>query len=365
MTRDARRRCSTRCRTSASVCRSTTSGPATPRCRTCKRLPIEEIKVDRSFVMQMHVDANDFMIVRATVDLGRNLGLRVVAEGVEDLATFDRLAEFGCDEAQGYYISRPLSAVGVHALAVGAQPRAGTVRPDGRRESDQRDQPGQRPPPRRLIRSRPGSTIAPFDRLRRGARRALRSRRPAGTSSRASGRARWRRPRQELPTVGPGEVGDRSQDPFLPQQLVGERRDVAHVDLGADDDRRRGDHVRSARGPARRRRRTGSPRPAARAAPRWTHPPTSRPAPARTPASRRRPGRVNANTRRPVGDRDLREDVRRAAEPEEPQAGRRRRPYAGRGSRSVPAHRSGAACRSGKASGSGRHVAASAITVSA
>lgn len=76
-----------------------------------KRLPIEEIKIDRSFVMQMQVDANDFMIVRATVDLGRNLGLRVVAEGVEDLATFDRLAEFGCDEAQGYYISRPLSAI--------------------------------------------------------------------------------------------------------------------------------------------------------------------------------------------------------------------------------------------------------------
>ena len=76
-----------------------------------KRLPIEEIKIDRSFVMQMHVDANDFMIVRATVDLGRNLGLRVVAEGVEDLATFDRLADFGCDEAQGYYISRPVSAV--------------------------------------------------------------------------------------------------------------------------------------------------------------------------------------------------------------------------------------------------------------
>jgi diguanylate cyclase (GGDEF)-like protein len=76
-----------------------------------KRLPIEEIKIDRSFVMQMHVDANDFMIVRATVDLGRNLGLRVVAEGVEDLATFDRLADFGCDEAQGYYISKPVSAI--------------------------------------------------------------------------------------------------------------------------------------------------------------------------------------------------------------------------------------------------------------
>jgi diguanylate cyclase (GGDEF)-like protein len=76
-----------------------------------KRLPIEEIKIDRSFVMQMHVDANDFMIVRATVDLGRNLGLRVVAEGVEDVDTFDRLADFGCDEAQGYYISRPISAI--------------------------------------------------------------------------------------------------------------------------------------------------------------------------------------------------------------------------------------------------------------
>ena len=61
--------------------------------------------------MQMQVDANDYMIVRATVDLGRNLGLRVVAEGVEDLATFDRLADFGCDEAQGYYISKPVSAV--------------------------------------------------------------------------------------------------------------------------------------------------------------------------------------------------------------------------------------------------------------
>jgi diguanylate cyclase (GGDEF)-like protein len=76
-----------------------------------KRLPIEEIKIDRSFVMQMHVDANDFMIVRATVDLGKNLCLRVVAEGVEDLDTFDRLAEFGCDEAQGYYIAKPLSAI--------------------------------------------------------------------------------------------------------------------------------------------------------------------------------------------------------------------------------------------------------------
>jgi diguanylate cyclase (GGDEF)-like protein len=73
-----------------------------------KALPIDEIKIDRSFVMDMNDDGNDFMIVRATVDLGKNLGLRVVAEGVEDRETFDRLADFGCDEAQGYYISRPM-----------------------------------------------------------------------------------------------------------------------------------------------------------------------------------------------------------------------------------------------------------------
>jgi diguanylate cyclase (GGDEF)-like protein len=75
-----------------------------------KRLPIDEIKVDRSFVTHMHSDSNDFLIVRATIELGRNLGLLVVAEGVEDLEAFDRLADFGCDEAQGYYISRPMPA---------------------------------------------------------------------------------------------------------------------------------------------------------------------------------------------------------------------------------------------------------------
>jgi diguanylate cyclase (GGDEF)-like protein len=108
-----------------------------------KRLPIEEIKIDRSFVMQMHVDANDFMIVRATVDLGRNLGLRVVAEGVEDLATFDRLAEFGCDEAQGYYISRPLSAVEFTRWLSVRNLEAEGAPADGRRAADRRDDPGR------------------------------------------------------------------------------------------------------------------------------------------------------------------------------------------------------------------------------
>jgi diguanylate cyclase (GGDEF)-like protein len=75
-----------------------------------KRLPIGEIKIDRSFVMNMHENANDAMIVRATVELGRNLGLRVVAEGVETQAAWDQLAEQRCDVAQGYFLCRPVAA---------------------------------------------------------------------------------------------------------------------------------------------------------------------------------------------------------------------------------------------------------------
>jgi diguanylate cyclase (GGDEF)-like protein len=73
-----------------------------------KRLPIREIKIDRTFVMAMRDDVNDAMIVGATVDLGRNLGMRVVAEGVEDRETWERLVNMACDEAQGYLWSRPL-----------------------------------------------------------------------------------------------------------------------------------------------------------------------------------------------------------------------------------------------------------------
>jgi len=73
-----------------------------------KRLPIREIKIDRSFVVNMREDPNDRMIARATVDLGRNLGLRVVAEGVEDAETMERLVEMGCDMAQGYHLCVPM-----------------------------------------------------------------------------------------------------------------------------------------------------------------------------------------------------------------------------------------------------------------
>jgi diguanylate cyclase (GGDEF)-like protein len=73
-----------------------------------KRLPVRELKIDRSFVMDILDDPGDAAIVRSTVDLARNLGLRVVAEGVENQATWELLAEWGCDVAQGYYLSRPV-----------------------------------------------------------------------------------------------------------------------------------------------------------------------------------------------------------------------------------------------------------------
>jgi diguanylate cyclase (GGDEF)-like protein len=73
-----------------------------------KTLPVHELKIDRSFVSQMTSDTRDAVIVRSTVDLGRNLGLRVVAEGVEDVVTLRELDALGCNAIQGYYISRPV-----------------------------------------------------------------------------------------------------------------------------------------------------------------------------------------------------------------------------------------------------------------
>jgi diguanylate cyclase (GGDEF)-like protein len=75
-----------------------------------KKLPANAIKIDKSFVMNMTADENDAMIVRSTIDLAHNLGLKVIAEGVENREVWDRLLALGCDEAQGYYMSRPLPA---------------------------------------------------------------------------------------------------------------------------------------------------------------------------------------------------------------------------------------------------------------
>ncbi len=74
-----------------------------------KRLPVDEIKIDRSFVMNMAHDEDDAVIVRSTIDLGRNLGLEVVAEGVETVEAWERLKALGCTIAQGYYLSPPVA----------------------------------------------------------------------------------------------------------------------------------------------------------------------------------------------------------------------------------------------------------------
>ena len=72
-------------------------------------LPVSSIKIDKSFVLTMPEDPGNATIVQSTIDLGHNLGLKVVAEGVESEESYKQLAALGCDYAQGYFFSRPLS----------------------------------------------------------------------------------------------------------------------------------------------------------------------------------------------------------------------------------------------------------------
>ncbi|GDY29386.1 putative bifunctional diguanylate cyclase/phosphodiesterase [Gandjariella thermophila] len=74
-----------------------------------RQLPVDEVKIDKSFVLGMGTDLGDMAVVRSIVELGHSLGLSVVAEGVEEDAARDQLVAMGCDVAQGYLISRPLS----------------------------------------------------------------------------------------------------------------------------------------------------------------------------------------------------------------------------------------------------------------
>jgi len=73
-----------------------------------KRLPLDEVKIDRAFVSGMTGDTSDALIVRSTIDLARDLGLEVVAEGVEAEEVLDHLRLLRCHEAQGFHLSRPL-----------------------------------------------------------------------------------------------------------------------------------------------------------------------------------------------------------------------------------------------------------------
>ncbi|MDP9123921.1 MAG: GGDEF domain-containing phosphodiesterase, partial [Pseudomonadota bacterium] len=73
-----------------------------------KRLPVDELKIDQSFVRNMQSDRDDEMIVRSTIDLAHNLGIMVVAEGVETAAAWNLLRDLKCDQAQGYHMGRPM-----------------------------------------------------------------------------------------------------------------------------------------------------------------------------------------------------------------------------------------------------------------
>ncbi len=89
-----------------------------------KELPVDELKIDKSFVIFLDTDRNDLAIVNATLSLARNLGLEVVAEGVESEAVWTLLKKMGCDTAQGYYISEPVSAMALVKWLRKREPRA-------------------------------------------------------------------------------------------------------------------------------------------------------------------------------------------------------------------------------------------------
>jgi len=96
-----------------------------------RRLPVDEVKIDKSFVLGMGSDLSDLAVVRAIVDLGHSLSLSVVAEGVEEDAVRHQLADMGCDVAQGYLFSRPLGERRFEAWL-----QARTVRMPGLQEAE-------------------------------------------------------------------------------------------------------------------------------------------------------------------------------------------------------------------------------------
>ncbi len=83
-----------------------------------RRLPVDELKIDKSFVLEMAAESPDPVIVRSTIDLAHNLGLQVVAEGIETREAWEWLRRLGCDVAQGYYLGHPMTP---HELAAWLQ----------------------------------------------------------------------------------------------------------------------------------------------------------------------------------------------------------------------------------------------------
>jgi diguanylate cyclase (GGDEF)-like protein len=96
-----------------------------------KQFPLDGLKIDRSFVMELRANSDDAAIVGSTIGLSKQLGLSVIAEGIEDRATADLLASMGCPEGQGYHFGRPMPAAEFEQkFLLNAAPSAGTPQPD-------------------------------------------------------------------------------------------------------------------------------------------------------------------------------------------------------------------------------------------
>ena len=128
-----------------------------------RRLPVDELKIDRSFVIGLGT-GQDEVVVRSTIDLAHNLGLSVVAEGVESLAVQERLLALGCDAAQGFFIGAPAGADATRQWIAARQTRPGAV-PAFRCSPDLAPLPARHNLPAHT-RRRPGIGVA--ERARRG-----------------------------------------------------------------------------------------------------------------------------------------------------------------------------------------------------
>ena len=92
-----------------------------------KKLPVDELKIDKSFITHMDSNPDDSVIVRSTIDLGHNMGMKVVAEGVENQVIWEMLEALGCDLIQGYFVTRPLPAEVFEQWIAGSRWKLATV----------------------------------------------------------------------------------------------------------------------------------------------------------------------------------------------------------------------------------------------
>ncbi|MDP9234476.1 MAG: EAL domain-containing protein, partial [Actinomycetota bacterium] len=115
-----------------------------------QKLPVTALKVDKSFVLNMRSSESNTMIVQSTIELGRNLGLQVVAEGVEDRGVWQELDRMHCDYAQGYLLSRPVEAHVLTAMLHSRKSPEGPSEPSSKPALSRWHRNGQHVPQRSL-----------------------------------------------------------------------------------------------------------------------------------------------------------------------------------------------------------------------